>query len=235
MEKHYFYLPDLKGEEKSLTLKNGEFYHLNKVLRLKSSDIVYLLNGKGCVLEAEIKRINKNYADLTVIAVTNVKQSKTKIILLQSLLKRERFELLLEKVTELGVTEVIPLITKNSLIKNSKDFKIERFKKILIQTLKQSGNAWMPEISYPIDFQDFILKFADLGCAKYILTQSGEVLREPKEEKSFILMVGPEGDFTKVEILKAVAAGFKPLSLGENRLRSETAAIVAVSLFKYQR
>jgi 16S rRNA (uracil1498-N3)-methyltransferase len=236
MEKHYFYLPHLDAEHQQIEIRGEEFYHLSKVLRIVKGRKIYLLDGRGKTLEAEILSKGRNSARVKVLSSSFLPQPKVKIILIQSLIKRERMELVLEKAVELGVSEIVPVITQNCLFreKNFKEARYQRWQKILIQAMKQSSYPWLPRLLKPMRLKEALSFYQGEEFCKFILDREGESFKKLSGVGSrILLLVGPEGDFTSEEITLAVSLGFKRLSLGNLRLRSETAAIVGISLFKY--
>ena len=235
MEKHYFYLPHINPGEKFASITGDEFYHLSKVLRLAKGNVVYLLNGNGLVIEGKILNKDKNSAAVEIISSFKKPSLNRKIILLQSVIKGERMEVILEKAIELGVQEIVPVITKNCVAKVKSSAKLKRWRKIVIQAMKQSANPWLAQISEPLYFKEAIARYSKGAFSKYILTKEGRNLEDfsKKVSHQIVLFVGPEGDFTEQEVSGAVASGFSPLNLGSLRLRSETAAIAALSLFRF--
>lgn len=241
MEEHYFYLPEIRPKDKSVTITGEEFHHLDKVLRLRKGKDVFLLNGKGYVFRGEILIKNRNSAYVEIKDFSFLKKPKPKIILLPALLKQDRMELLFEKAIELGVSEIVPVIAKNCVVKikdsQIKKSKFNRWEKILIQAMKQCSNPWLPQLYSPMMYKEVLKKYTQDSFTKFILTKDGQDIstlsRLSLDSQGVALLVGPEGDFTLEELRQAVEAGFKPLSLGDIRLRSETAGIVAITLVKY--
>ncbi|MDP8253145.1 MAG: RsmE family RNA methyltransferase [Candidatus Kaelpia aquatica] len=237
MDKHYFYNPELEEKDKTVLLKDEEFYHLDRVLRLKESDIVYVLNGRGVILEGEIRIKTKDHAKIEVLNSIFVEKSK-EVVLLQSLIKKEAMESVVEKAQELGVSILQPVIAVRSVVKLKEEEKIkkrlERWRKIAIETIKQSGNPYLLEVLPPLVFASIVDKYKNRE-GKFIFKIEGNKINITSEnmKDNAVLLIGPEGDFTEEEYKLAEDHGFKPLSLGSARLRSETAATVAVALFNY--
>ncbi|CUT01109.1 RsmE family RNA methyltransferase, partial [Candidatus Kryptobacter tengchongensis] len=160
----------------------------------------------------------------------------------QAILKNpERFEFAIEKLTELGTKCIIPLITERVIpAKSLEDIsrnKIERWKKIILSACKQSNRALIPKLCEPVDFKSFVTEFTEYD-RKVIFHESDEFERIPlynylermKGVNSILVATGPEGGFTSEEIKLAVNSGFDVISLGERRLRSETASIIGVGV-----
>jgi 16S rRNA (uracil1498-N3)-methyltransferase len=237
MERHYFYDPELKEEDQSVILTGREFYHLDRVLRLKESDPIYLLNGKGLIAKGSIEIKKAKSANISIFNISVIKREKN-IILLQSLIKKDAMDLVVEKAQELGIKTIFPLISSRTVIKlkgNKKDEnRLERWKRIASESMKQSGNPYLTEISEPRDFQE-VLNGLKQESPKYILNISGQKIKNAtlKSKPNNFILVGPEGDFTEQEYKIAELNGFSSISLGNSRLRSETAAISAISIFRY--
>ncbi len=236
MEKHYFYSPELKKEDKIVSLIGQEFYHLDRVLRLEKSDLVYLLNGKGFVAQGEIKSKTKTSAEITILNSSFFEKSK-KTILLQSLIKKDAMDLVIEKAQELGVSVLQPVVASRSVVRIKDDkksqSKLERWKKLAVEAMKQSGNPYLMDVLKPGNFEDVLSKL-NKEKFKFILNKDGQELRMIIDSNlsDIFLLVGPEGDFTEEEYREADFNGFRSISLGESRLKSETAAISAISIFK---
>ena len=161
MEKHYFYSPELKKEDKIVSLIGQEFYHLDRVLRLEKSDLVYLLNGKGFVAQGEIKSKTKTSAEITILNSSFFEKSK-KTILLQSLIKKDAMDLVIEKAQELGVSVLQPVVASRSVVRIKDDkksqSKLERWKKLAVEAMKQSGNPYLMDVLKPGNFEDVLSK-----------------------------------------------------------------------------
>ncbi len=222
-----FYFPKLELNNDLIQLNEETSHHLIQVLRMKIGEQVVLLNGKGLMATASIWEPHKKAAVVKVLETFKVPPPTKKITVAVSLLKNSsRFEWLLEKITEIGVTHIIPLITHRT---ESRKYKESRIHAILISALLQSQRLWIPEISEPMDF--------GLAVKNCIAEQKFIAHCEKEDEKKLlkqyapfdeaIILIGPEGDFTPEEISLAVSAGFIPVSLGATRLRSETAGVVA--------
>ncbi|MDP8216804.1 MAG: RsmE family RNA methyltransferase [Candidatus Kaelpia imicola] len=236
MEKHYFYNPGLKKEDRVVLLTEQEFYHLDRVLRLKESDSVYLLNGKGLVAQGEIKSKTETSAEIIILSNSFFKKPRN-IILLQSLIKKDAMDLVIEKAQELGLSALWPVIASRSVVKighgKKSQNKLERWQRIAIEAMKQSGSPYLMEILEPGSFRDILSKLSKEE-SKYILNKYGQEAKTiiGSDLGDILLLIGPEGGFTEEEYKEADSYGFKSISLGESRLRSETAAISAVSIFK---
>ncbi len=240
MERHYFYVSDLKPREKKVTILGEEFYHLDKVLRLKAKDKIFLLNGKGWVFKAQIYHKTKKSAEVKVLSYQQFSEPELKIHLVSALLPSESMDFLIRTSAEVGVWQITPVITANCIVrfKDKKVIaaKLLRWQKILIQGIKQSGNPWLPKIDDIRDFQSLIKNLEDRQIPKFILTQNGLEINSQiflQIENEIVLLIGPEGGFTDKEIELAQKSGFVPLSLGNLRWRSQISALMAITIFRY--
>jgi len=240
MERHYFYVPDLKPREKKVTVLGEEFYHLDKVLRLKAKDKIFLLNGKGWVFKGQIYNKTKKSAEVKILSFIQSPEPKLKIHLIPALLPSESMDFLIRTSAEVGVWQITPVITANCIVrfKDKKVIatKLLRWQKILIQGIKQSGNPWLPKLDDIRDFQSVVKNLEDRQMPKFILTQNGLEINSQvflQIENEIVLLIGPEGGFTEEEIELAQESGFVPLSLGTLRWRSQITALMAVIIFKY--
>ena len=207
--------------------------HVIQVLRMQKGDKLLLTDGKGSKAEAEIMDDNRKRCTVKVVSVTKEEEKQKKVAIAISLTKNaSRFEWFLEKATEIGVSEVIPLICERT---EKEKFRFERMQGILISAMLQSQQSWMPVLHQPRDFYDIIntnqfnQKFI-AHCLPEKKEQLSEVNSPPITQPSRLILIGPEGDFTPKEIEAALSHGFIAVALGETRLRTETAGMVAATL-----
>jgi 16S rRNA (uracil1498-N3)-methyltransferase len=231
---------------KSENIKNGEFIindtqlkHLVKVLRVKPFDKIRIFDGYNKSFIGEIVEISKDYLRGFIIKEIITKQNKICLNLFQSLIKINRFELILEKVTELGVNKIIPMLTRRTIIKipeNKIKNKIERWKKILVSASEQCCRVSIPELYEIIKFENVMdyVKENELNLIAYEhenLNTLKEIFSNINYKLSTInIFIGPEGGFTVDEIEFVKKNKFITFGLGNNILRSETAAIVSCGL-----
>lgn len=221
-----FYAPDI---EINPILPESDSQHCVRVLRMKSGDMIEVIDGKGyryeCqILEAHQKRtsveiINKRHIPLSWSNNITIAVAPTKHL--------DRMEWLVEKMTEVGVNNIIPLLCRHS---ERKEIKTERLEKIAISAMKQSLKTFLPIIEpmTPIkkvicesEAQQKFIAYCDPSIPRLLFS------KEYIANKDTIILIGPEGDFSQEEIKLALDNGFKPISLGDNRLRTETAALAA--------
>jgi len=225
-----FFLEHIDESSQTQTLNEESSRHIVQVLRMKIGERLQLTDGKGKLLTAEIKNDHKKNCLVQQLSIENIPAPERNITIAISLLKNaSRFEWFLEKSTEIGVTTLYPLICGRT---EKQHFRFERMKGILTSAMLQSHQAWMPVLHEPVAFEKLV--GANNSESKFIahcLHDSGKnhLNSLPKQTHS-IMLIGPEGDFTPAEIELALKNGFMPVSLGDNRLRTETAGIVAATL-----
>ncbi len=214
--------------KKQLVINDSDFFNqIKNVLRLKVGDSLILCDGQNGEAEVVLKDFGKNSVEVEIVSFSNnTKESLNKISLYCAILKRENFELVVQKATEIGVFRIIPLITKRTV---KLSLKKERLWTIAKEAAEQSGRGIIPEIASPMEFSDAV-KDADNLDAQIMfdlsdLSASNNILNKAQTIGIFI---GPEGGWDEQEILLAKKSGFSFMNLGSFVLRAETAAIVAV-------
>jgi len=207
--------------------------HIVQVLRLKEGEQIMITNGKGQMLTVEISIANKKKTEVKIKKAEFVSQPLPKVSIAISFIKnRNRFEWFLEKATEIGISSIIPLLCNRT---EKTQFREERMRTILISAMIQSRQVWLPELGEPIKIDQLIN--SDTSDQKFIAHCVEEEKKELKnlnfdKSASKIILIGPEGDFTNEEISLALQNFYIPVSLGETRLRTETAGLVAAVLLK---
>ncbi|MBI4647442.1 MAG: 16S rRNA (uracil(1498)-N(3))-methyltransferase [Bacteroidia bacterium] len=223
---HIFYTPEISNEYH--TLDKTESRHCIKVLRLKKDDIIFLIDGKGGFYTAKILETDP-YACKIQITNKQIEYGKRKYklhIAIAPTKSIDKFEFFVEKTTEMGIDEITPVIFHRS---ERKSLNIQRLNKIIISAMKQSVNVYLPKIHNIINFEAFINNNTFPG-QKFIAIYSEKekfLKSEYKSGQNALIVIGPEGDFTKEEINIANTNDFINVSLGTNRLRTETAGIAA--------
>lgn len=225
----FFYISDYTGEEQ-LMLDEDTSRHVVQVLRMKQGDKLNLTDGKGNLLTCEITEAHKKECAVGVKEIKNQKPSPQNISIAISLLKNpSRFEWFLEKATEIGVNEIIPLICERT---EKEKFRYDRMKGICISAMLQSQQCWLPVLHEPQPFNEQTIKEFNQQ-QKFIAHCEDETKAQLTNQlinQSSLILIGPEGDFTAKEIELALQNGFQPVALGETRLRTETAGVVAAAL-----
>lgn len=222
-----FYSNDIT--ESQITLPEDEAKHCTKVLRKNVGDEIHVIDGCGNLYLARIEAVGKRDCVCTVIEKTagfgkhdyyvRMCVAPTKNI--------DRFEFFVEKAVEIGVDEIIPIVSENS---ERKVLKLDRIERIVLSAMKQSYKATMPIVAELTDIKDVLAaKYDGVKCIAHCEEQEKQLLRDvAAANKTITILIGPEGDFSLKEIEQAKQNGWTPVSLGESRLRTETAAIAAV-------
>lgn len=222
-----FYNPHISEEDKSVSFSKDESRHIVKVLRKKEGDILQITNGKGWLFAAELTLTDIKHCSAKIIEQQKQKPRNFKLhIAIAPTKMNDRFEWFLEKATEIGIEEITPILCDRS---ERKIIKTERFEKILQSAMKQSLHCYLPKLNPLTPFQKFIN--LDHSGQRFIAhcedtDRTSLKLAIPRNE-DVIIMIGPEGDFSVKEIETALLQNFIPVTLGNTRLRTETAAVVA--------
>ncbi len=220
-----FYTPNI---ETDLHLSEDESQHAIKVLRLETGDKIELVDGKGTFYEAEISFPHHKHCEVNILnKIENYNPFPVHVhIAIAPTKNMDRLEWFAEKVTEIGVSEISLLLCDHS---ERKVVKTDRIEKILVSAMKQSKKAYLPKINEMISFKEFVKKNSGDGCyIAHCYEQDKRILSsEYKAGKNAIVLIGPEGDFSEEEVAMALKSGYVPVSLGNSRLRTETAGIVA--------
>ncbi len=233
MASPYFYFAHLAAMSEEFALNENSSRHIVQVLRMQSGEELRLTDGRGLSVLAKIREANKKKCFVQIIEKQKQEPPKRNILIALSLLKNaSRFEWFLEKSTELGVSEIIPLKSERT---EKQQFRMDRMKGILESALIQSQQVWMPVLHEPQYFNFWVEKAqADQKFIAHCETGKKRKLSEiiVTNSSSQLILIGPEGDFTDEEIKLAVSHQFEAVELGENRLRSETAAVAAAAVLK---
>jgi 16S rRNA (uracil1498-N3)-methyltransferase len=225
-----FFFQEELSNTSSITLTEETSRHIIQVLRMKSGEQLQVTNGKGRIVTGEITLENKKATEVKVISTSNIAPRTSNIVIAISLIKNNsRFEWFLEKATEIGVSEIIPVICERT---EKQHFRHDRMKNILISATLQSQQAWLPTLHEPTKFSE-LLK-SSTQEKKFIAhcqeTEKANLHQHINTSAHQLICIGPEGDFTRDEIESAKQNNFIPVSLGNTRLRTETAGIVAAVL-----
>ncbi len=222
-----FYNPAIHPDDKSIRFDKKESRHIIKVLRKVNGDKLHVTNGKGFLFDAEIIRDNPNQCVAEIKTHSFEEPLAYRLHLAIAPTKRnDRFEWFLEKATEMGITEITPIICAHS---ERRQLKLKRFQRIIQSAMKQSLRYHLPQLNEPVQFSQLLNNKFD--GQQFIAHCEKEEKRPLKDLAnpglSTHILIGPEGDFSTSEIQQALTAGFEPVSLGTHRLRTETAGIAA--------
>ncbi|MGB3774086.1 MAG: 16S rRNA (uracil(1498)-N(3))-methyltransferase [Leeuwenhoekiella sp.] len=225
-----FYNADLNPDTTTAIFPKDESKHIVKVLRKKEGDILDFTDGKGNFYKAEIVNASPSNCQVRILNVLAQDAMRYCLHLAVAPTKlNDRYETFLEKATEIGITEITPIICDHS---ERKIIKPERYERILQSAMKQSLKAHLPKLNDAISFKDFMEQQGHDHELKFIAHCEEEKTRFSLKQKlksvtNVLILIGPEGDFSTEEINLALSKKFQPVTLGESRLRTETAAIVA--------
>jgi len=222
-----FYNPDIQPGDESFTFDKDESRHIVKVLRKAEGNKVYITNGSGYLFKSEIMFANEKKCEVKIVSETLHEPMPYSLHLAVAPTKmNDRYEWFLEKATEIGITEITPVICEHSERTN---LKADRFEKILQSAMKQSVQYYMPKLNEPVAYDKFIKvqHEGQLFIAHCEETDKKLLKNELKPHQKTTILIGPEGDFSTKEIEQALKQGYVAVSLGNTRLRTETAAVVA--------
>jgi 16S rRNA (uracil1498-N3)-methyltransferase len=223
---HIFYTPDILADH--YTLNEEESRHCIRVLRLQKGDLILLVDGRGGLYNAVIEDAHPTKTQLRITSVQRDygKRNHHLHIAIAPTKNIDRIEWFAEKATEIGIDEITPVICERS---ERKSLKTSRLNKVITSAVKQSARAYHPQLNEPRHFKDFISSAGNTH--KYIAhcmeSEKTALQNDIVLNSDYLVVIGPEGDFTPAEVEYAINAGFKSLSLGNSRLRTETAALEA--------
>lgn len=251
---HTSYVPPTQVDEDIATLTGDEHHHLRNVRRIRTGENIRLIDGKGTVSIAKV--LDTEITDATQAEILSREFHAPRLpslTLFQAMPKHDKMELILQKTTELGVTQIVPMHTERSSQKPSQN-RCERWHRVIISATKQCGRAWLPELSPPQKFEACLAQVKQFALSllcceneteRHIKTvlrhHEGQALalRENREGQgqgaaSIAIFIGPEGGFSAEEVNAAIEKGCLPVTLGQNILRTETAAIAAIAVVAYE-
>lgn len=235
----HFHLPASEWRGGAVELRGEEAKHCIQVTRHRVGDVVVLFDGAGRMAEARIEAASGRLVSLVLLTEMQVPRPRCEITLMQALVKGDTMEWIIEKAVELGVRRIIPVISQRSIVRlNAAEAakKLSKWQRVALEACKQCGQAWLPEVVMPCGLEAACRQMeVDLKLTA-ALGPEARPLRAIKqgEPQSAALAIGPEGDFTEAEYAMLAAAGFQPWSLGSLILRSETAAVCALSILGYE-
>lgn len=235
MQRHRFFAPPSSVFDSHIILDPEESHHLVRVLRLLPGATVFVFDGNGSEYECQVSRVHKNAVELNVIArLSNEIESPLQLTLGQSLIKGDKFDWVIQKATELGVTRIVPLITEHCEVRKGegRELRLQRWRRIALEATKQCGRRKIVEIEQAQSFEQFCA--AETSSLKFLFTErGGNRLPDASHHHSLTLAIGPEGGWSEKEMLLSGVCGFQATFLGARTLRTETAAVAAVSLVQY--
>jgi 16S rRNA (uracil1498-N3)-methyltransferase len=225
----YFFVDELNDQSSIVVLDEEQSRHMVQVLRMKEREGVILTDGKGKCWTGSIQSAEKKRTIVNISEKREIPFSSSQISIAISLLKNSsRFEWFLEKATEMGVKEIIPMICSRT---EKQKFRQDRMRGICVSAMLQSQQCWLPRLHEPVKFNGLVKQnAATQKLIAHCAEEGKQTIQSLNVHEDVIILIGPEGDFTHDEIDLALQNGFKSVSLGNTRLRSETAGMVAAAL-----
>lgn len=246
-----FYISPENWNPDHLVLDADQAHHCLDVLRMKAGERATVFDGRGHEATVEIATTSKGRVDFKTLQQAKTAPIGAQVVLGQAVPKGKNMDLIIEKATELGVAEVVPLLSDRTVVRldasDAKD-KREKWQRVAVEACKQCGQNWLPDVATPIAMKAFFDARPKFDLMLIASLQPGakhlkEVLREvtgdgplarTKRPRRVLVLVGPEGDFTPAEISLALSSGCRPITLGPIILRTETAAIYCMSVLSHE-
>lgn len=222
-----FYNSELSQDNDQILFTKEESKHIVRVLRKSVGDTLHITNGKGILFTAEIILADQKRCLANIIASEIKPKRNYELHLAVAPTKmNDRYEWFLEKATEIGIDSITPVFCDNS---ERRVIKTERYEKIMLSAMKQSLNCYLPKLHEAVHFKDYLSgHHSGTLCIAHCEDTNRTALKQViKPNQNITILIGPEGDFSVKEIELAIQTNFKPVTLGDSRLRTETAAIVA--------
>lgn len=231
---HRFYLPNFQHP----VLTGDEAHHCRDVLRLSPGATVTVFDGCGHEAQCEILTVGSDQVTLKLLQQFASPPLPCRITLAQAVPKKS-MDLIVQKATELGVAVIQPLLSDRTIVQLDENAtKLDRWRAIALESCKQCGNNWLPEIRPPLKAREFFNAPGQYDLAMIGSLQPGaqplKKLLPPQRPATVLVVIGPEGDFTPAELAQALGAGLRPLSLGPLVLRAETAALYTISILHHE-
>lgn len=246
MTSNRFFVKKSDIKSSTILLYGDEHHHLSRVARIKPEEKVWLFDEQGTNYLAKVEEIRKEMTRMSILQTLDKNKPKIKITLAQALLKSKKMDLIIQKSTELAVTSIIPVITARTIVKVEEKIqkKIERWKKIALEAVKQSQKSFLPSISSPMPIEKLVQRKGDEkklifseNKGKYLrdilIENSGSEFKIPKPPSSVLILIGPEGGWTDEEEKFILKNGYEAISLGKQTLRAETAALCSLVLISH--
>jgi 16S rRNA (uracil1498-N3)-methyltransferase len=244
---HRFYVEPGESGKELIELNEREAHHALNVLRLKEGERVVALNGEGAEHSCTVAKLDKKGVVLKVYQRNSIPPLPYRLTLVQAVPKGKAMEIIVQKAAELGAWKVVPVMSERTvahLDEDRSEAKVEKWRWIAIDAIKQCGSAWLPQFIEPVKPLQYLGAAERTDLTLIASLQPGtrhpraylkEFIEERKRKpKSVTVWVGPEGDFTPAEVNSVVGAGALPITLGPLVLRSETAAIYCMAVLNYE-
>jgi 16S rRNA (uracil1498-N3)-methyltransferase len=241
-----FFIKKSDIHSSSVLLSGDEHHHLSKVVRIKPEEKVWLFDEQGTSYLAKVEEIRRDLTRLSILQTLDKNKPRIEITLAQALLKSKKMDTIIQKSTELAVSNIIPVVTARTIVKVEDKIqkKIQRWEKIALEAAKQSQGSFLPSISSPMNIEKLLegrreerkLLLSE-NRGKYLrdilIESSGSKPRMPKPPSSVLILVGPEGGWTDEEEEYILNHGYEAVSLGGQILRADTAALSSLALISH--
>ncbi len=243
------FLPSARVTDNKIAITDEKAHYLLSVLRCRTGDNLIIFDGSGTCFSAVIREARKREAVVEILdAFSCHLESPLYAILVQGILKGEKMDVVIQKTTELGVNEIVPAVTERSQLRDTR--RVARWRKIAEEASRQSGRSMVPVVHEPVEMREYLtaspsdanlqgfIFYEEEGmrlseAVKVFPTKSGKTTAARLGDGQILILIGPEGGFTKEEVSFAEERGLRVISLGKRVLRAETAAISAVTLVQY--
>ena len=236
-----FFITPEQVREPYITVTGDDLRHIGTVLRKQPGDLLTLLDGRGMEYSVRIVTMARSEIDTEIVEQRKRELPTVRVTLGQGLPKSDKMDFIVQKATELGVSSLVPLVTERTIVKvKDEEKRNERWQKIAREAAMQSGRPDIPQVKTIRSFNEFISTLAPGPRTLFLLPwEEGtepvkNVLRRHLDAQRVVVLIGPEGGFSKAEANAAKARGFHLVSLGPNILRTETAAVAILSLISYE-
>ena len=240
---HFYVEPEAVSADK-IRITGGDVNHIKNVLRMHPGEEIMILDGSGMEYRCEIESISDEVLAGILDAKKTEAELSVRLLLFQGLPKKDKMELIIQKAVELGVSEIVPVLTKRTVVKledkKKEQKKLERWQAIAEAAAKQSGRGIIPKIREAVKFTDAVKQAGELDEAliPYELAEGMDEARERIRglhgKKTVGIFIGPEGGFEEDEIAAAAKAGIHPITLGKRILRTETAGLCILSVIMFE-
>ena len=244
---HRFYIPPDRWNLDSLALDESETHHAVDVLRIQPGERAVVFNGQGVEATVEITSVGKRSVELKRLQHSKTPPLPCRITLGQAIPKGKNMDLIVQKATELGASQIVPLVSERTIVQVETDDaarKREKWQATVIEAAKQCGQNWIPTVQKPVSPKEFfhaaprfdLMLIASLQPdARHLKTVLAEYMASAgKKPVNVLILIGPEGDFTPAELSLAKGSGCHPITLGPIVLRTETAALFCLSVLSYE-
>jgi len=244
---HRFYLPPEQCQEKSLVLTSREAHHARHVVRVRRAECVTVVDGKGHEFLCEVEEYDSDKVRLAIVEQRLQPAPPSQVTLLQAVPKGKIMDAIVQKATELGVSRIVPLLSERVVGRVDDQeavHKAEKWRLVAREAIKQCGSAWLPEVERPMTLDQVLARQECFELSLIASLENGsrsarEYFREFQAQRgrlpgSVCAWIGPEGDFTPLEMEAIRSRGALPITLGRLVLRSETAAVYCLSILNYE-